>query len=139
MVTNISLTMAAALLAVAASSAAPSKAQTACPVTERPIDKAQQIDWQGQRIYFCCASCPAKFKADPEKYFAKLASQGVELENIQTTCPVSGERLGEMGEPTRIVFQGRTVKFCCPACEKEFRKDPAKYLAAMPGEQGGGK
>jgi YHS domain-containing protein len=44
------------------------------------------------------------------------------------TCVVSGEELGKMGEPKRIVYEGQEVKFCCPSCEKDFRKDPAKFL-----------
>lgn len=129
----------AAFSLAAAVAAGAGKAQSACPVSGKAIDPATYLDWQGQRIYFCCGACPAKFKADPETYFAKLAAEGVELENTQKTCPVSGETLGEMGEPHRILYQGRTVKFCCPACEKEFRKDPGRYLALMPGEQPQGK
>jgi YHS domain-containing protein len=45
-----------------------------------------------------------------------------------TTCVVSGEKLGEMGKPHVIQYEGREVQFCCPRCEKEFKKDPAKYL-----------
>jgi YHS domain-containing protein len=44
------------------------------------------------------------------------------------TCVVSGEELGKMGEEKRIVFEGQEIKFCCPSCEKDFRKDPKKYL-----------
>ena len=44
------------------------------------------------------------------------------------TCVVSGEQLGKMGEPKRIVYEGQEIKFCCPSCEKDFRKEPAKYL-----------
>jgi YHS domain-containing protein len=44
------------------------------------------------------------------------------------TCVVSGEKLGEMGKPHVIQYEGREVQFCCPSCEKEFKKDPAKYL-----------
>jgi YHS domain-containing protein len=47
------------------------------------------------------------------------------------TCVVSGEKLGKMGEPKVIVHEGQEVKFCCPGCEKEFRKDPAKVLKAI--------
>ena len=43
-------------------------------------------------------------------------------------CVVSGEELGKMGEPKRIVYEGQEIKFCCPSCEKEFRKDAAKFL-----------
>ena len=45
-----------------------------------------------------------------------------------TTCPVSGEKLGEMGKPYVFVYQGQEVKLCCPGCKKDFDKDPAKYL-----------
>jgi YHS domain-containing protein len=45
-----------------------------------------------------------------------------------TTCVVSGEKLGEMGKPHVIQYEGREVQFCCPSCQKEFKKDPAKYL-----------
>ena len=45
-----------------------------------------------------------------------------------TTCPVSGDKLGEMGKPYVFVYQGQEVKLCCPGCKKDFDKDPAKYL-----------
>jgi YHS domain-containing protein len=44
------------------------------------------------------------------------------------TCPVSGNKLGEMGDPYVFVYQGQEVKMCCPNCKKDFAKDPAKYL-----------
>jgi len=34
-----------------------------------------------------------------------------------------------------ISYKGRTVKFCCNMCPPKFEKDPAKYLAKLPGEQ----
>ena len=43
-------------------------------------------------------------------------------------CVVSGEKLGSMGKVKRIVHEGQEIKFCCPHCEKDFRKDPAKYM-----------
>ncbi len=45
-----------------------------------------------------------------------------------TTCPVSGEKLGEMGKPYVFVYQGQEVKLCCSGCKKDFDKDPAKYV-----------
>lgn len=47
------------------------------------------------------------------------------------TCLVSGEKLGEMGEPLVIDHQGRQIKFCCKSCLPKFEKDPAKYLAKL--------
>jgi YHS domain-containing protein len=44
------------------------------------------------------------------------------------TCPVSGDKLGEMGKPYVFVYQGQEVKLCCPMCKADFDKDPQKYL-----------
>jgi YHS domain-containing protein len=48
--------------------------------------------------------------------------------DLLTTCPVSGEKLDEMGKPYVFVYQGQEVKLCCSGCKKDFDKDPAKYL-----------
>jgi len=48
--------------------------------------------------------------------------------DLLTTCPVSGDKLGEMGDAYVFVYQGQEVKLCCPNCKKDFDKDPAKYL-----------
>lgn len=45
-----------------------------------------------------------------------------------TTCPVSGEKLGEMGKPFAFVYEGQEVKLCCKNCKKDFDKEPAKYI-----------
>lgn len=48
--------------------------------------------------------------------------------DMQTTCPVSGDKPGKMGKPYVFVYKGQEVKLCCPNCKKDFDKDPAKYL-----------
>ena len=48
--------------------------------------------------------------------------------DMLTTCPVSGDKLGEMGKPYVFVYEGQEVKLCCSNCKKDFDKDPAKYL-----------
>jgi len=48
--------------------------------------------------------------------------------DMLTTCPVSGDKLGEMGKAYVFVYQGQEVRLCCPNCKKDFEKDPAKYL-----------
>jgi YHS domain-containing protein len=45
-----------------------------------------------------------------------------------TTCPVSGDKLGEMGKPYVFTYKEREVKLCCKHCRKDFDKDPAKYI-----------
>jgi len=46
--------------------------QTICPVMEMKIDKNIFIEHKGKKVYFCCPACIEKFKAEPEKYIAKL-------------------------------------------------------------------
>jgi YHS domain-containing protein len=127
-----------AVAVMAADKPAP-KPQTTCPVTGKAIDTktSPHVDWQGQRIYFADKEAADVFRKDPEKVFAKIAAERVTLENIQTTCPVSGENLegGDMGPPVAVSYRGRTVMFCCKMCPPKFEKDPAKYLAKLPGEQ----
>ena len=44
------------------------------------------------------------------------------------TCIVSGDKLGEMGDPYVYEYKGREIKFCCKGCVKDFNKDPGKYI-----------
>jgi YHS domain-containing protein len=43
-------------------------------------------------------------------------------------CIVSGDKLGEMGDPYVYEYKGREIKFCCKSCVKDFNKEPAKYI-----------
>jgi YHS domain-containing protein len=51
--------------------------------------------------------------------------------DLLTTCPVSGDKLGEMGKPYVFTYKGQEVKLCCGGCKKDFDKDPAKYVAKI--------
>src|SRR5512141_3342861 len=44
------------------------------------------------------------------------------------TCVVTGDKLGEMGDPYVYKYQDREIKFCCKGCLKDFNKEPAKYV-----------
>lgn len=53
-----------------------------------------------------------------------------------TTCVVSGEKLGGMGDSFEYVHKeagkpDRRVLFCCEGCVDDFKKDPAKFLAKL--------
>jgi len=47
------------------------------------------------------------------------------------TCEVSDEKLGEMGKPYVMKYDGREVQLCCESCKKDFKKDPAKYMKKL--------
>jgi YHS domain-containing protein len=49
----------------------------------------------------------------------------------QKICPVSGDKLGEMGTPFKVIVKGREVFLCCPSCKDDLMKDPDKYLAKL--------
>jgi YHS domain-containing protein len=44
------------------------------------------------------------------------------------TCIISGDKLGEMGDPFVYAYKGREIKFCCKGCLKDFNKEPDKYI-----------
>ena len=48
--------------------------------------------------------------------------------DLLTTCPVTGDALGNMGAPYVLVYKGQEVKFCCASCTNDFFKDPDKYM-----------
>lgn len=39
------------------------------------------------------------------------------------TCPVTGKKLGLMGDPVVKVYDSREVRFCCSGCPEKFEKD----------------
>jgi YHS domain-containing protein len=61
----------------------------------------------------------------------KPAKPGKPMPDLLTNCPVSGDKLGEMGKPFVFEYQGQEVKLCCKNCKKDFDKDPAKYLKTI--------
>ena len=63
--------------------------------------------------------------ADP----AAPAKAATEQSATNTVCPVSGDKVGEMGKPTYVDYKGKKVALCCKDCVKEFQKDPAKFAA----------
>ena len=52
------------------------------------------------------------------------------------TCVVSGEELGKMGEPFRLTYKGQAIKLCCKGCEKDFNKEPEKFLQKIAAASG---
>ncbi|HWX18360.1 MAG TPA: hypothetical protein VN578_00510 [Candidatus Binatia bacterium] len=65
---------------------------------------------------------PAAQKEKPKPYTLKK-------------CVVSGDKLGEMGDPYVFVHEGREIKLCCKSCLKDFNKSPAKFLKKIDEEE----
>ena len=103
-------------------------AQTTCPVMGGKITSESFTDYQGQRIYFCCAGCEGSFLKDPDKYFEQAAKDKVMFENVQTTCPVTGNPIDKK---FFTYYKGRGIYFCCADCIEKFNADPEMYLKKM--------
>jgi YHS domain-containing protein len=108
------------------------KPQATCPVMGGELDGKSYVDYQGQRIHFCCAGCEDSFIESPDKYFEKAAEDSVMFENVQTTCPVMGNPIDKKHF---TYYKGRGIYFCCASCVEKFKADPEKYLGKM-GEAG---
>jgi YHS domain-containing protein len=46
----------------------------------------------------------------------------------QTTCPVQG---GNIDKNVYVDYKGQRIYFCCKGCDKEFKKNPDKYLEKL--------
>ena len=70
---------------------------------------------------------------DPEieAGLSKLVPAERKLAEAQRTCPITGEPLGSMGMPPKVVLAGKTVFLCCNGCRKKAEADPDKTLAKV--------
>ncbi len=73
-----------------------------------------------------CAGPLAGFAADKK---AKLKPYTLKI------CIVTGDKLGEMGDPYVYEYEGREIKLCCKSCVKDFKKDTAKYIKKIEEEE----
>ena len=69
--------------APAAGTAAVVKSQTTCPVMKgNPVNKTLFVDYEGKRIYVCCADCIKEITANPAKYVKQLEAEGITLDKV---------------------------------------------------------
>jgi len=58
------------------------------------------------------------------------------LISLQETCPVSGKKLGSMGEPPKVIVDGKPLYVCCAGCSERIKQSPERYLAKYYQAQG---
>ena len=61
----------------------------------------------------------------------KLSPADRELAIQQVTCPITGEPLGSMGVPVKIVLKGQPVFLCCIGCETEAKEHPDETVSKV--------
>lgn len=106
-----------------------------CPVSGKALG-ADAIDRvHGTRLVrFCCSDCPTTFAKEPAKYMAKVDQALIDAQKASytmTTCPVSGEPLGDM--PVDKLYGTHLVRFCSDKCPDMFFAEPQKYLSKVEG------
>ena len=66
------------------------KVQTKCPVMKNnDIDKKQYVDYEGKRIYVCCAGCIATIQKDPAKIVKQMEAEGITLDKVPVAKPAA--------------------------------------------------
>lgn len=116
----------------------PSYPLTTCfMMPEEELVESDAIDfvYNNRYVRVCCGGCAKKFNRRPAEWFPKLDAAVIAAQKAGytlETCPVSGAKLGSMGEPVDIVIANRLVRLCCKECVAAARKDPAKVLAKLP-------
>jgi len=55
-------------------------------------------------------------------------AQGSGSTDSAKVCPVSGEVLGQEGDPVKFTYLGKEYEFCCAGCVKKFKTEPMKYI-----------
>lgn len=125
-----------------------------CPVGKEPIvPSAGTVEYKGKAIGLCCPGCGKQFLAWDESRKDEFVAMAVahrepgmdHTERAQPagdaaapdaaatwsdpypidTCPVSGQKLGSMGDPIVKKYDGREVRFCCGGCIDTFEADLA--------------
>lgn len=98
-------------------------------------DSENSFSVVGNRLFiYCCPPCDKKVRQDPAKYIAILDEAAIAKQKADyplTTCVVSGQALGSMGEPVDVVIAGQLVRLCCKGCESKLEADPAAALAKV--------
>ena len=66
-----------------------------------------------------------------ESALAELSPADADAARQQQTCPVSGELLGSMGAPQKVIVKEHDVWICCAACEGELKENADEYLSQL--------
>lgn len=115
------LLLAFAFVAVVGIGRAQEVSNEKCPVMGGKVDPKLSTEYQGKKVYFCCAGCPSKFKKNPEKYVGKLPqfAKDDELENLRAELRVLLKKIAEREKTLHGEAAGREM---CKLLMKEMKK-----------------
>ncbi len=114
-----------------------------CGMQVNPATAKHVHEHAGKKIYFCCASCLEKFKANPEAYLDKPAAKppGLVMLGMPSAAgvstatsvverdPVCGMNVNPSTAKHVLEYEGEKYYFCCGPCVEKFKGNPAQYLS----------
>lgn len=80
------------------------------------------ISWCWMGLILAGLACGAVWAAEE-----KTSTGGTGDPYPLATCPVSGEKLGGMGDPVIENINGREVRFCCAGCIAKYKANPGEF------------
>ena len=109
-----------------------------------------QSAYQNQTYYFCSKGCQQRFEKNPERFGAKLGEtqktasgaagdQGNGAKAVKPKDPMCGHEVDETQAKAAGLtsdYEGKTYYFCSYNCNKQFDKDPERYLHPEAGRSG---
>lgn len=115
----------------------PSYPLETCPVSGEPLegDRTPVDIVHGTRLVrVCCKGCVRGFHKNPAAALAVVDAAYMEAQRASyplTTCVVSDEALGSMGDPVELLYGTQLVRLCCKGCARGFQRDPAAFAAKV--------
>ncbi len=105
------------------------------PVTGAALGEKPVIyTHQGRELRFADEQSLAQFKKDPAPVLAKIDEKIItsQLKDYPLdNCPVTGEKLGTMGEPVNLVVNNRLIRLCCKGCIKKANTNYADVVKKL--------
>jgi hypothetical protein len=74
---------------------------------------------------FAAVLATSALAADPSDQ--KPTQSQTSKQATNTVCPVSGDKVGSIGKPVYVEYQGKKLALCCKDCLKDFHRNPAKF------------
>ena len=111
-----------------------------CGMTVEPDHAAGMAEHKGKTYYFCSASCLKKFKAEPQRYLDRDATQPAHAaasaadSDMEYTCPMDPEvrqrgpgacpKCGMALEPVEVAAPATRTEYTCPMHPEIVRSEP---------------
>jgi predicted metal-binding protein len=94
----------------------------------------------GRELKFCCGGCSGRFMSDKVGNMKKLdeviVKDQLKVYPIANCIVMPEDELADPRGPKamedkNVIIGNRLYRFCCKACIRKFKKDPAKYNAEL--------